>query len=844
MAGTETGAGDGRRAGLAHPQQLRVVEPSGWVEALAATLLRPLVRFGLRPGLHPRFSPTTQRRWAEAAARLTLPPRGVRFEAGEVAGVAGEWVRVSGAAGTPSAANSACLLYLHGGGYVIGSPRTDRVITGQLCRRLRLDVFVPHYRLAPEHPFPAALDDALAVYRALRQRGPVLVGGDSAGGGLSLATALSARDAGDPLPAALLLISPWVQLQPDAALLAAARAGAEPIGEAMISRAWAEACAKAYAGQTPREHPLISPLRADLRGLPPVMLQVGSDEWLYNDGLWLHRALRAAGVPVNAEVVRRRWHIFQVHAGVLPSAGEALGRLADFGRAALAGQLAKAEQPDTPPDTPPETPEEHEVVILGAGMSGLGMAMALRKAGIHDFVMIEKSAGLGGTWWDNRYPGAHVDVPAPLYSWSFEPNPGWTRRFAAAPEIQAYMQRCAVRHGIGAHLCLNEAITQATWHEAEGRWHLHTDRGRHLVARHFVCSTGPLSQPRWPDIPGLERFAGARLHSARWPEAALAEAALQGRRVAVIGTGSTASQLIPPVAAAAATLTVFQRTANWVLPRIDRPYFAIDRWLARLPGVSQLAYRGWFQLLEWNRRGLEQGSRAQAGLTRWSLRHLEQAVKDTGLRQRLTPSYPLGCKRLVYSNDYWPSLAKPHVRLETNRIVAITPHGVVTADDSGQTTEHAVDTLVCATGFEITHLLAALPITGRNGVRLQDQWTPSATAHRGVTVPGLPNFYLMLGPNTATGHTATLPYIEAQVRFAVAAMVKVHAAGARSIEVDPSAHARYNARLQARFAGTVWTQCQSWYRGPDGRITAIWPGPTREYLRGLDQTDWSEYVVR
>jgi cation diffusion facilitator CzcD-associated flavoprotein CzcO len=473
---------------------------------------------------------------------------------------------------------------------------------------------------------------------------------------------------------------------------------------------------------------------------------------------------------------------------------------------------------------PPAPAAELELVILGAGMSGLCAAIALKRAGQHNFLVLEKSAGLGGTWWDNRYPGAHVDVPAPLYCFSFEPNPRWRQRFAAAPEIQAYMAHCAAKYQLAPHLQLGVAIVAARFDADAGRWTIDTSDGRQLRARFFVCSTGPLSQARWPAIPGLDGFAGPRLHSARWD----AGVAVAGRRVAVIGTGSTAAQLVPPLAQQAAQLRVFQRTANWVLPRIDRPYNAIDRQLARLPPYTSAVRAGWNLALELGRRGFDEGSFMRRAMLRQAEAHLRRAIGDEALRARLRPPYPLGCKRLIYSNDYYPALARPNVALVTEAITHITPRGIATADGR----EHATEVLVCATGFDVQHSLA-VPIAGLGGQLLSDAWRDGPQAHLGLTVAGFPNLFLMLGPNTATGHTSTLLYIEPGVRWALRAMQEVHRRGKRWLDVKPDVMLAFNQALQARLGPSVWSQCRSWYRAEGGRNIAIWPGFTREYRRAV-----------
>lgn len=482
----------------------------------------------------------------------------------------------------------------------------------------------------------------------------------------------------------------------------------------------------------------------------------------------------------------------------------------------------------------------HEVVILGAGMSGLCLGIELKRVGIEDFVILEKQDGLGGTWWDNRYPGAHVDVPAPLYSFSFEPNPRWRQRFAAAPEIQAYMAHCADKYGLRPHLRLGAAITAAQFDEAQGLWTLDTqgpDGGpgetQRIEARFFLCSTGPLSQVRWPNIPGLADFQGCKLHSARWD----ASHSAQGQRVAVIGTGSTASQLIPPLAQQAAQLHVFQRTANWVLPRIDRPYFAVDRLLAHFPPYAWAVRAFWYHLLEWGRRGFDEGTMARRGMLKTAALHLRRQVPDAALREKLRPPYPLGCKRIIYSNDFYPALSQRHVEVVTEPIERLTATGIVTADGR----ERPIDTLVCATGFDTTRLLSSVDIQGLGGQRLSEAWRDGAQAWRGVAVAGFPNLFLMLGPNTGTGHTSTLLYVEPQARHIVACILRVSEGGHRWMAVKPEVQQAHNQALQARLAGTVWSTCRSWYRDDNGRIVALWPGFTREYVKGLEELDDSDY---
>jgi cation diffusion facilitator CzcD-associated flavoprotein CzcO/acetyl esterase/lipase len=792
--------------GGAPPMAIEHYPPRGALETVVAALLRTLLRSLLKPVFSARVPIGLQRRWLRALSRVSLVPRGASFEPAVVGGVPGEWVRPRERPSRPGT-----LLYLHGGAYCVGAAATHRALTARLARGTGMALFAADYRLAPEHPFPAAVDDAVAVYRALQADGPVVVAGDSAGGGLALALTLALRDAGLALPASLLLLSPWADMTMDGA------PAHEPLGEAMLSVSWARACAALCLRDTPATHPWASPLKADLRGLPPVLIQAGTDELLHGQALQLHAALQAAAVPVRCEITPHRWHVFQLHGGALASADDAIARLALFATSAHAATDI----------------ETRDVVILGAGMSGLCMSVQLRRAGIEDFVVIEQSAGLGGTWWDNRYPGAHVDMPAPLYAFSFAPSRRWTRRFAAAAEIQAYMQDVAQRFGVMPHVRFGQRITSAHFDDADGHWRITTDAGRTLRARHFVCSTGPLSRPRLPDIPGIESFAGRVLHSARWDPTFDAA----GRRIGVIGTGSTASQLVPPLAERAAQLTVFQRTANWVLPRLDRRYVALDRWLAHLPPYAKAVRALWYAFLEWGRRGFDEGTLARRGMLRSAELLLSRQVGDEALRARLRPPYPLGCKRIIYSNDYYRALARPNAALVSEGIVRVTPHGIVTADGR----EHGIDVLVCATGFDVEHSLAHLDIRGRAGAPLAQAWRDGPQAHLGLTVAGFPNLWLMLGPNTATGHTSTLLFIEPGVQWAVQAMQEVRRRGARWMAVKADVMQASNAALQARLGHSVWAACRSWYRRADGRIFALYPGFTREYVTAVRAQDFRDF---
>jgi cation diffusion facilitator CzcD-associated flavoprotein CzcO len=478
------------------------------------------------------------------------------------------------------------------------------------------------------------------------------------------------------------------------------------------------------------------------------------------------------------------------------------------------------------------TIREVETLVMGAGMSGLAMAIQLLQAGRRSFVVVEKSAGLGGTWWDNRYPGAHVDVPSPLYCFSFAPYRRWTRRFAAAPEILAYMQHIAQEHGLAPYLMLGRQVMSAAWDPSAGRWTITLDGGEVLLAQFFVCSTGPLSVPKWPDIEGREAFRGTQLHTARWDPTV----PLQGQRIGVIGTGSTASQLVPPLAQQAQQLHVFQRTPNWVLPRLDRLYNGLDRWAAGVGFINQLTRWWWAGVSEWFRRGFEEGTLARRNVLALARVHMNRQVADPTLRQRLTPTYPFGCKRIIFSSDYLSSFNRANVELVTTGIRRITPDGVELVDGTRRT----LDVLVCATGFDVQHSMA-VPVTGRGGQTLQQAWAAGPEAYFGSTVAGFPNFFLMLGPNTATGHTSTLLFVEPQAQWVLRAIDSVQQRGQRWLDVRPGVMQRFNDEVAERLKDAVWAHCRSWYRADNGRNVAIWPGYTLEYRRRIAAQALSDF---
>jgi cation diffusion facilitator CzcD-associated flavoprotein CzcO len=483
------------------------------------------------------------------------------------------------------------------------------------------------------------------------------------------------------------------------------------------------------------------------------------------------------------------------------------------------------------------SPEPLAVAIVGAGFSGLAMAIRCREAGIGPLRILEKGASVGGVWRENTYPGAACDIPGHLYALSFAPKADWSRLYPTQPEIAAYLEEVVERFGLGPHLSLDTTVTGAVWDEARALWRIETDRGP-LLARAVVSAAGGLHHPALPDIPGRESFAGPAFHSAAWDHGV----SLAGKRVGVIGTGASAIQIVPAIAPEAAGLTLFQRSPPWVVPRNDH---------ALGPRVAA-AFRRW-PLLRRAFRGLLYGQRevpAKLGFTRGSFanrigeftarRHLRGAIADPALRAKLSPRYRLGCKRVLVSDDYYPALARSNVAVETGAIRAITPRGVVTADG----TEHALDVLVYATGFDLAGSVAQLPVTGRGGLTLARAWEGGIGAHRGITLAGFPNWFFLLGPNTGLGHNSVVLMIEAQAAYVLACLERLVRAPGTALEPAPQAQARFLAELHADLAGSVWQRggCASWYQDESGRNVALWPGTVASYRRAVRAPLWDEYV--
>jgi cation diffusion facilitator CzcD-associated flavoprotein CzcO len=479
-------------------------------------------------------------------------------------------------------------------------------------------------------------------------------------------------------------------------------------------------------------------------------------------------------------------------------------------------------------------PEHVRFAIAGSGFAGIGCAIRLKQAGIHDFVILERAADLGGTWRDNTYPGCACDVPSHLYSFSFEPNPRWSRTFSPQPEIWDYLRHCSTKYGVDPHLRTGHTVTEAAWDEGELVWRIETDHGS-LTADFFVSGVGALSEPKLPDIPGIESFEGSMFHSAQWDH----DYDLSGKRVAVIGTGASSIQFVPKIQPQVEKLHVFQRTAPWIVPQRDRKLTKLERRLYKLFPPAQLAMRA---AIYWLRELFVLGFMhpREGGLNeKLASRHLQSQVNDPELRRKLTPNYRMGCKRVLISDDYYPALQRPNVELVTAGIAEIKPRSIVTTDGA----ERQVDALILGTGFYVTDMPVANYVRGREGKAMAELFKGSPQGYLGTTVNGFPNMFFLVGPNTGLGHNSIVFMIESQLNYLLDCLEHMERLGADVFEVREDVQEAFNRRIQKRLEGTVWNSggCASWYLDENGRNTTIWPGftwPFRQDTRHFDPADY------
>ncbi|MGI5450189.1 flavin-containing monooxygenase [Streptomyces sp. CA-243310] len=482
--------------------------------------------------------------------------------------------------------------------------------------------------------------------------------------------------------------------------------------------------------------------------------------------------------------------------------------------------------------------EHVRVAVIGSGFGGLGAAVRLRREGITDFVVLERADSVGGTWRDNDYPGCACDVPSHLYSFSFAPNPDWPRTFSGQPHIRAYLEQVADTFGLRPHIRLNSEVRLMRWDADELRWEIETPTGS-LTADVVVSATGPLSDPKMPEIPGLAEFPGKVFHSARWDH----DYDLRGKRVAMIGTGASAIQIVPAIAPDVDRLTLFQRTPPWVMPRTDRAISAFERRLHRQLPFTQAARRR----LLWGIRELQVSAFTkrpnQLGLVESLAKaNMARSIKDPGLRAKLTPSYRIGCKRILLSSEYYPALARPNVDLVASGLKEIRGSVLVAADG----TETEVDAIVFGTGFHVTDMPIADRVVGTDGQTLADAWKDGMKSLRGATAAGFPNWMTIIGPNTGLGNSSMILMIESALNYMADYLRQLDTLGGRTaLAARPSAVNAWNRQVQSRMERTVWNTggCTSWYLDANGLNTTVWPGTTGAFRRETRTVDLAEYEV-
>ncbi|MEU7141254.1 NAD(P)/FAD-dependent oxidoreductase [Nocardia sp. NPDC046473] len=478
-----------------------------------------------------------------------------------------------------------------------------------------------------------------------------------------------------------------------------------------------------------------------------------------------------------------------------------------------------------------------DVAIIGGGFAGIGAAIRLKQKGIDGFAIFERGDAIGGTWRDNTYPGAACDIPSRLYSYSFAPNPDWSHTYSGSNEILGYIESMAAEFGLGPYFRFGSNVSGIVFDEEAGQWEITIDGQGTVRARAVVLASGPLANASFPNIRGIDEYAGHKIHSARWDH----DYDFTGKKVAVVGTGASAVQIIPELVDKAASVKVFQRTPGWVLPRVNRRTNAMTKEIyRRVPAAEQLARQAWFYGHEsvalgvvWNTpltRVVELVGKAQ----------LHRQVKDPWLRRQLTPDFRAGCKRLLMTDDYYPALQRDNCKLITWPIAKLSERGIRTAEG----VEHQADCIVFATGFDVSKTGTPIPVVGRDGRVLADEWSGGAYAYKSVAVSGYPNLFLTFGPNSGPGHNSALVYMEAQIDYVVSAVGTILEQDLRVLDVRKDRQDRYNAGMQRRLTSTTWNSgCRSWYLTEDGFNATMYPGFATQYVNQLRTVDLADYTV-
>lgn len=482
---------------------------------------------------------------------------------------------------------------------------------------------------------------------------------------------------------------------------------------------------------------------------------------------------------------------------------------------------------------------EH-ITILGAGFSGICMGIQLKRAGIHDFTIVEQSSGVGGTWRDNTYPGAACDVPSYLYSFSFETKKDWSLKFAEQPEILSYLEHCTDKFGLRSHLKLGTTLIKAEFNENSGCWELELRSNRdegveRIQSRTLVCGAGQLNRPSTPEILGQDGFIGPQFHSARWDHSV----DFKGKDIAVIGNGASAVQFVPPLAAEAKSLQVFQRSPNWIVPKADGRFEGLAANVLKITPANKL-YRLFLYLkLELRFSTFQQESFLSRLAKKMMSKEMEVALAgDSELRDSLIPDYTPGCKRVLQSNDYLQTLMEEHVGVVTSPIEKILPQAVLTADG----VEHNADVIVYGTGFKTNEFLNHIDIQGLNQKKLRDVWQDGAEAFLGINVSGFPNLYMTYGPNTNLGHNSIVFMIENQVQYILKCIQRTRRKKIKYLDLLPETQDQFNQWVQDTVSESVWaTECSSWYKNAAGKVVNNWPASTLAYRWNTSAVNFNHY---
>lgn len=478
--------------------------------------------------------------------------------------------------------------------------------------------------------------------------------------------------------------------------------------------------------------------------------------------------------------------------------------------------------------------ESAKVVIIGTGFGGIGMAIQLKKAGIDDFIILEKAQGVGGTWRDNTYPGAACDVQSHLYSFSFEPNSGWSRKFGGQPEIRAYIEHCVAKYGLAEHIRFGQCVEAASFDAATARWLVSCESGVVFHAQSLVTATGQLNQPAWPSLTGLDQFAGKLFHSSRWDH----DYDLSDKTVAVIGTGASAIQFVPKIVPQVKKLTLFQRSGAWVIDKPDRPFKGWETSLFTHSKLADRAYRGLIYAKNESRALAFTRFGRLLDVMAWRSKWLmKKHIQDADKRRRLLPDYKIGCKRILMSNEWFPAIGRDNLDLVTDNIERVEADAIVTRDGR----RFPVDAIILGTGFKSTDFLTPMTFTGLDGQDLNAAWRDGAEAYKGTSVAGFPNLFMLYGPNTNLSHNSIIYMLESQFRYVTNYLRRLERDNLGYMDVKPARQAAFNRKLQDSLTGSVWTQCRSWYVNDTGKITNNWPGFTFQFRHITSQLKAADY---